>query len=76
LVFFSWLTAQSYFKEVTNSDIRQKLLDERNLQLDEETLPVGFINDGQQEEKTFDGKDLWETVRSRGYTSSGFEFNK
>jgi hypothetical protein len=72
LVLFSWLTAQSYFKEITNSDVRQRLLDERNLQLDEEMLPVGEINDGLQEEKEFDGKDLWSTVADRGYLPSTF----
>jgi hypothetical protein len=72
LVLFSWLTAQSYFKEITNSDVRQRLLDERNLQLDEEMLPIGEINDGLQEEKEFDGKDLWSTVADRGYLPSTF----
>ena len=70
LVLFSWLTAQSYFKEITNSDVRQRLLDERNLQLEEEMLPIGELNDGLEEEKESDGQDLWTTVRNRGYLNT------
>ena len=70
LVLFSWLTAQSYFKEITDSDVRQKLLEERNLQLEEEMLPIGELNDGLEEEKESDGKDLWSTVSNRGYLPS------
>jgi hypothetical protein len=70
LVLFSWLTAQSYFKEITNSDVRQRLLDERNLQLEEEMLPIGELNDGLEEEKESDGRDLWTTVRNRGYLNT------
>jgi hypothetical protein len=70
LVLFSWLTAQSYFKELTDSDVRQKLIEERNLQLEEEMLPIGELNDGLQEERESDGKDLWVNVRNRGYLPS------
>jgi hypothetical protein len=70
LVLFSWLTAQSYFKEITDSDVRQRLLDERNLQLEEEMLPIGELNDGLQEEKESDGRDLWTTVSNRGYLNT------
>jgi hypothetical protein len=70
LVLFSWLTAQSYFKEITDSDVRQRLLDERNLQLEEEMLPIGELNDGLEEERESDGQDLWTTVRNRGYLNT------
>ena len=70
LVLFSWLTAQSFFKEITNSDVRQRLLEERNLQLEEESLPIGILDDGLEEEKHFDGEDLWTATKRRGYLSS------
>ena len=70
LVLFSWLTAQSYFREITDSDVRQRLLDERNLQLEEEMLPVGMLDDGLEEQKEFDGQDLWSSVKDRGYLTS------
>ena len=70
LVLFSWLTAQSFFKEITNSDVRQRLLEERNLQMEEESLPIGILDDGLEEEKHFDGEDLWTATKRRGYLSS------
>lgn len=71
LVFFSWLVAQSFFKENTNSDIRQRLMEEHNLSLEEEIAPVGVFDDGRQEEKYQAGDDLW-TVQERGYFPSTF----
>ena len=46
LVLFSWLTSQSYFKELTNIDIRNNLLDENLRTIEDELTPFGFINDG------------------------------
>jgi hypothetical protein len=70
LVLFSWLTAQSFFKEITNSDVRQRLLEERHLQMEEEMLPIGILDDGLEEEKHFDGEDLWTAAKRKGYISS------
>jgi hypothetical protein len=70
LVLFSWLTAQSFFKEITNSDVRQRLLEERHLQMEEEMLPIGILDDGLEEEKHFDGEDLWTAAKRKGYLSS------
>jgi len=70
LVLFSWLSAQSFFKEITNSDVRQRLLEERNIQMEEELLPIGILDDGLEEEKHFDGEDLWTVTKRRGYLSS------
>jgi len=70
LVLFSWLSAQSFFKEITNSDVRQRLLEERNIQMEEESLPIGILDDGLEEEKHFDGEDLWTVTKRKGYLSS------
>jgi len=70
LVLFSWLSAQSFFKEITNSDVRQRLLEERHLQMEEEMLPIGILDDGLEEEKHFDGEDLWTAAKRKGYISS------
>ena len=65
LVFFSWLTAQSYFKEITNVDIREKLNQERNLYLEEDMAPVGFLDDEvYRQEKYVEGDDLWTITES------------
>jgi len=69
LVFFSWLTAQSFFKESTNSDIRQRLVEDHNLVLEDEFPAVGIYDDGQKEEKYVEGDDVW-TVESKGYLPS------
>jgi hypothetical protein len=67
LVLFAWLTAQSYFRESTNIDIRRVLIEENGLDAEENLVPVGFIDDGKQEEIVLDGKDVW---TERGYPSS------
>jgi hypothetical protein len=67
LVLFAWLTAQSYFRESTNIDIRRVLIEEYNLSEEENITPVGFIEDGRREEVINDGYDLW---TERGYPSS------
>jgi hypothetical protein len=46
LVLFGWLTTQSYFKELTNFDLRKNLFQEKIQQLEDELTPFGFIDDG------------------------------
>lgn len=65
LVFFSWLTAQSYFKEITNMDVRERLSKERNLYLEEDMSPVGFLDEEVYKQDTFvEGDDLWKLTES------------
>jgi hypothetical protein len=67
LVLFGWLTAQSYFKDSTNIDIRKVLLQENNMYAEEDLAPVGIIDDGRKEEITVDSGDVW---TEKGYLSS------
>jgi hypothetical protein len=67
LVLFSWLTAQSYFKDSTNIDIRKVLLEEQDMLGDEDLVPVGIIDDGRREEVIVDNGDVW---TERGYLTS------
>ena len=46
LVLFGWLTTQSYFKDYTNSDVRQRIYEEQIRKIEEQVLPFGFLNDG------------------------------
>ncbi|MGA1048335.1 MAG: terminase large subunit domain-containing protein, partial [Minisyncoccia bacterium] len=46
LVIYAWLVAQDYFKELTNQDIRQKLYDEMENELEQDMAPFGFLSDG------------------------------
>ena len=71
LVFFSWLTAQSYFKEVTDSDVRKKLVEERNIIMEEDMSPVGIFDEEVYREDNFvEGGDLWTITKGRGYQPS------
>jgi hypothetical protein len=71
LVFFSWLTAQNYFKELTDSDVRKRLVEERQTQLEEDMSPVGIFDEEVYKEESFveDG-DFWTVAQQRGYTLS------
>jgi hypothetical protein len=59
LVLFSWLTTNPYFKEITDVNLREAIYQKQIQQIEEEMLPLGFINDGQQEELVLEGGDLW-----------------
>ena len=50
LVLFGWLIRQEYFKDLTNTDIRQKFLADKEEMMEEEMLPFGFYDDGMEEE--------------------------
>jgi hypothetical protein len=67
LVLFAWLTAQSFFKDSTNIDIRKLMLAEQNMYFEEDMAPVGIFDDGRTEEVIVDNGDVW---TERGYLSS------
>ena len=69
LVLFAWLTAQNYFKDSTNIDVRQLMLAEQNMFIEEDLTPVGIIDDGRREEVLVDTGDVW---TEKGYLSSRF----
>lgn len=66
LVLFSWLTAQKYFKESIDTDIRKKISEDLNVSI-EELTPVGIFDDGKQEEKYYDGEDIWSLAKDKNY---------
>jgi hypothetical protein len=45
-VIFAWLVQQTYFKELTDDDIRARLFLEQQNQLEQDMAPFGFIDDG------------------------------
>lgn len=49
LVIFGWLTSQPYFKELTDIDIRTNIYNLRMEAIEQEVVPIGFFNDGNQE---------------------------
>ena len=61
-VLFSWLVQQRYFRELTNQDIREKMFSEQMRMIEEEMIPFGFIEDGNDpDEHSIPGDDnVWE----------------
>jgi hypothetical protein len=45
-VLFAWLVEQTYFKELTDDDIRARMFYEQQHQLEQDMAPFGFIDDG------------------------------
>ena len=54
LVLFAWATTQKYFKELVDSDVRERILAEREAQLEEDMLPFGIMDDGHLDEDSHD----------------------
>ena len=76
LVLFSWLSTNPYFREITDKDLRKIMYEKKIKQIEEEMLPVGFVDDGQQEELVLESNDLWSNYNKEeiqppaGYLSS------
>ena len=45
-VLFAWMIQQTYFKELTDDDIRARMFAEQQNQLEQDMAPFGFIVDG------------------------------
>jgi len=63
LVLFSWACDQTYFKELTDMNIRAKMYSETQNQLESDMSPFGFVDDGLNDpyESTEYGSQ-WSTV--------------
>ena len=46
LVIFGWLSNQDYFKELTDSNIRNQLYVEQQNLIEQDMAPFGFVDDG------------------------------
>ena len=49
IVLLAWATTQTFFKELTDTDFRAKILAEREKMWEDEVLPFAFYDDGQPE---------------------------
>lgn len=61
LVLFGWLTTNLYFKELTDVNLRRLMYEKRIKEIEEEMLPIGYMNDGDKvdiQEMVEDG-DIW-----------------
>ena len=61
---FAWLSNQTYFKELTDQDIRARLVDEQQDAMDQDMAPFGFIDDGIESEEDSSYKDPYGTTWS------------
>lgn len=50
LVLFSWMVSQEYFKELSDTDVRQRILEENERQMEDAMSPFGFQDDGMPDE--------------------------
>jgi hypothetical protein len=81
LVLFSWLSTQQPFKEITDTNVRQKLVEEKIESMQEEILPFGIIDDGMNSAERFTDNEgnVWEEIRTESegyYDSNGFYWKK
>ncbi|AGG54144.1 terminase large subunit [Synechococcus phage S-SSM4] len=62
LVIFSWLALQDYFREMNDTDVRQRIYDDQRENIEQDMAPFGFISDGLEDDtfKDADG-DVWHT---------------
>ena len=72
LVMFAWLTAQTFFKDNTNTDIRLRLVQEQQDMFDDNLLPFGEFDDGIKEHVTVEDGDSWSASDFKGYFPSTF----
>lgn len=62
LVLFAWMTAQKYFTELTDMDVRQHILNDFNETHYDELTPVGFFTTGKETEGFKDNEgQYWQT---------------
>jgi hypothetical protein len=62
LVMFSWFTTHPLFKDLSDQDIRKKLLEQKTKQLEEDLLPVGILDDGIGSDYVVEDGCVWEIV--------------
>ena len=56
LVIFAWTVQQQYFKDMTDLDLRQKMYEDYEEQFEQDMVPFGIIDDGQENETIVDNE--------------------
>ena len=51
LVLFAWLTTQAYFRDLTNTNIREIIYKNQIEDIEQNLTPFGIIDNGQPDEK-------------------------
>ena len=58
---FSWATDQTYFKELTNNDVREQMYKDQQDQLEQDMAPFGFVINGLEDENIGEAVDEYGT---------------
>jgi hypothetical protein len=69
LIIFGWLSNQPFFKEMTNTNVRNQLYIEQEKLIEQDMAPFGFIEDGTpEEEKSFSDEygTVWHPIVRKG----------
>ena len=74
LVLFAWATNQTFFKDLTDTDFRKKLLEDREKLITDDILPFGFVDDGSEFESenrinNYDDNGSWYSDIENKWTS-------
>ena len=66
LVIFAWLVQQQYFKDLTDLDIRKQMYKDQMEALEQDMLPFGIIDDGQENETITDSEGTrWGVIETQ-----------
>ena len=73
LFIFAWAVDQTYFKELTDNDIRERMYKEQQNQLEQDMAPFGFVDNGidnpHEQEEVDEYGNRWEPVKIRDFNS-------
>ena len=58
---FGWATDQTYFKELTNNDVREQMFKDQQDQLEQDMAPFGFVVNGLEDENVGEMVDEYGT---------------
>lgn len=58
LVSFAWLTGQQFFKDYTDTNVKEKLFEDKIRRLEEDVMPFGFIANGIDDPENDTAQDI------------------
>ncbi len=62
LVLFSWFITTPYFQSLTDLELKKMLYDEQQQLIEDELVPAGLFDKGEEKEVFIEGGDVWTVV--------------
>ena len=59
MLLFAWLTSQPHFRDITDLDMRKRMLEEKMQIMEDEILPFGFISTVEDESFVDGDGQVW-----------------